>query len=266
MAYRKASRWTGWWLAICLAGVAAEIAVLVYLTSSGLIDRLGGWALIPACLPFFVAVGIAWKVLATFNRQRLAQLKQLFERKGWTMNERPSESEKSDFAAPLLHLFPTLQLLQGTARIEWFALPTPGLSALRLFEHQYVTGSGKTTQVHYHTVAAWPSGHPAVGDAGLTTAPWFLMGTYPWLTRRVLKKNSLHDPAFVDVPPRWILQGSTPTGVRFLKPHVPTELERAPEGEEWSLGAGWIVGSFKGTLDAENMERFLVHAAAILAK
>ena len=182
------------------------------------------------------------------------------------MTERPSDAEKAEFAAPLLHLFPTLQLLQGAAFIEWFAVQKSGPVKMHLFEHQYVTGSGKYTQVHHHTVAAWPSGHADVGDASLPTAPWFLIGSYPWLRRRVLKKSSLQDPAFADVPPHWVLHGAVPTGSQFLTRNVRAQLERAPEGEEWCLGAGWIICSFKGTLDAENAERFLAHARAILAK
>jgi hypothetical protein len=264
-AYRKASRWSGWWLAICLTGVAGQIAVMTFLSTSGLVDRLGWWVFIPGTLPFFIAVFVGWKVLARFNRQRLARLKESLEPRGWRMNEKPSEAEKTEFAAPLIHLFPTLQLQQGAARIEWFAVQGSGPMQMRLFEHEYVTGSGKYTQLHPHTIAAWPTGHTEIGDASLATAPWFLIGSYPWLRRRVLKKTSLHDPAFADVPPKWVLYGAVPTGTRFLKPRVRAELERAPEGEEWCLGSGWIICSFQGTLDAENIEPFLAHAKTILA-
>jgi hypothetical protein len=53
---------------------------------------------------------------------------------------------------------------------------------------------------------------------------------------------------------------------RLLNPRVRAELERAPEGEEWSLGSGWIICSFQGTLDVENADRFLAHARTILGK
>lgn len=265
-AYRRASRWSGWWLAICLAGVAGQIAVMVYLSSSGLINRMGAWVFLPACLPFFIALAIGWKVLSQFNRNRLARLKHTLESRDWKMIERPGETEKTEFAAPLIHLFPTLQLLHGAALIEWFAVQTNGSVNMRLFEHEYVTGSGKYTQVHHHTIVAFPSGHPEVGDADLPTAPWFLIGRYPWLRRRVLKKDSLQDPAFADVPEQWVLHGAVPTGTRFLTPKVRAQLEQSPEGEEWCLGSGWIICSFKGTLDSENIERFLAHARRILAK
>ena len=239
---------------------------MVFLSSSGLMDRLGWWVFIPGTLPFFIAFFVGRKVLLRFNHNRLARLKQWLEPRGWTMTEKPSETEKTEFAAPLIHLFPTLQLLQGAGRIEWFAVQASGAEAMRLFEHEYVTGSGKYTQVHHHTIAAWPAGHREVGDATLSTAPWFLIGSYPRLRRRVLKKNSLQDPAFAGLPPQWVLYGSVPTGTRFLTPRVRAELERAPEGEEWCLGSGWIICSFQGTLDTENAERFLAHAKTILSQ
>ena len=264
--YRRASRWSGWWLAICLAGVAGQIAVMVFLSSSGLMDRLGWWVFLPACLPFFIAFVIGRRVLSRFNRNRLARLKQGLESRDWQMTEKPSDAEKTEFAAALIHLFPTLELVHGAPRIEWFAVQTSGAVKMRLFEHEYVTGSGKYTQVNPHTLVAWPTGHPEVVDASLPTAPWFLIGTYQWLRRRVMKKNSLHDPAFADLPSEWVVHGSVATGTRFLTPAVRAEYARAPQGEEWSLGSGWVVCSFKGTLDAENMECFLAHARTILGK
>ena len=105
-----------------------------------------------------------------------------------------------------------------------------------------------------------------MGDADLPVAKWFLIGSYPWLIRRVRKKGSLHDAAFADLPPHWVLHGDVATGVRFLTPRVRRQLKRAPQGEEWCLGAGWIGCSFKGTLDAENGGSFLAHARAVLAK
>lgn len=239
---------------------------MVFLSSSGLMNRLGWWVFIPGTLPFFIAFYIGRKVLLRFNQNRLTGMKQCLESRGWTMSVKPSDTQKTEFAAPLIHLFPTLQLQQGAARIEWFAVHDSGLTQMRLFEHEYVTGSGKYTQVHHHTIAAWPAGHPEIGDSTLPTSPWFLIGSYPWLRRRVLKKNSLQDLAFADLPPNWVLYGSAPTGTRFLTSRIRAELERAPEGEEWCLGSGWIICSFQGTLDAENAERFLAHARTILAK
>ena len=265
-AYRKASVWTGWWLAICLLGVAAQIGVLFYLSSSGLMDRMGAWAFIPGTLPPIIAMAIGWRVLWRFNRERVRRLAQRLETLGFQMNERPDEAGKNEFAGPLLHLFPTLELQHGAAPIQWCAVQTGGPVSLRLFEHEFTTGSGKFTQVHYHTIAAWPSGHGEVGDAGLPTAKWFLIGCYPWLIRRVRKQGALHDAAFADLPSRWVLHGDAATGARFLSPRVRSELERAPQGEEWCLGAGWICCSFRGTLDAANVGEFLAHARAVLAK
>jgi hypothetical protein len=263
-AYRKASVWTGWWLAICLLGAAAQIGVLLYLSTSGLMTRMGAWAFVPGTLPLLIAFAIGWWVLARFNRRRVALLAQRLDPLGLSVNQQPDAAAKNEFAAPLLHLFPTLELRHGAAALRWLGLQARSAVKLRLFEHEFVTGSGKFTQVHTHTVVAWPAGHADVGDSGLPEAKWFLIGSYPWLIRRARSKGSLRDEAFASLPSQWVLHGDVATGVRFLTPQVRRELERAPQGEEWCIGAGWVCCSFRGTLDAENAAKFLAHVRAVI--
>jgi hypothetical protein len=195
-AYRKASEWSGWWLEICLLGVAGQIGMIFFLSLSGLMNRLGAWSFIPGVMPTLIAMLIGWRVLARFNRTRLRLLGQRLEPLGFQMTVKPTEAAKTEFAAPIVHLFPTLELQHGAARLQWFAVQTSGSVRALLFEHEYVTGSGKFTQVHHHTIVAWPASHPEIGDAALPTAPWFLIARYPWLVRRAKEKGSLKDPAF----------------------------------------------------------------------
>lgn len=134
-----------------------------------------------------------------------------------------------------------------------------------LFEHCYTTGSGKTTVEYLHTVMARPAGHRDFSDGALPTAPWLFMGKYPGSRRRSRRKQELTSPELVDVAQTWSITGDATTAARFLKPHVRRTLETSPAFEAWCIGAGWVCCSFEGTLDAENMERFLAHSREVLA-
>jgi hypothetical protein len=200
------------------------------------------------------------------KRQRVGRLAAHLAAKGVTIVRNPALAQQEEFAAPLAHLLvPTLGLRTGAAGIQWCCAIGEGAAALRLFEHEFVTGSGRTMNIHRHTVAAWPAGHPEIGDGALATAPWFFMRWISWLARHSIRNRELKQAEFADLAKAWSLLGDAGTGGRFLTPAVRAQLGQSARGEGWCLGAGWVCCYANGALMPEQLDRFLAHARTVLA-
>jgi hypothetical protein len=197
------------------------------------------------------------------NRHRIQRVAARLEGDGFQVASKPTEAERTDFAAPLAHLLPSLDLRHGAVGIQWFAVQRTG--GARLFEHLYMTGSGRSTQEHYHTVIAWPAGHADLRGSGLATAPWLFLTQYNRFIRREVKARELQAPEFADVAKRWSLLGDAATAARFLKPAVRAQLDNSPKQETWCMGAGWVCCMFKGVIDVPQLDPFLAHGREILA-
>jgi hypothetical protein len=236
------------------------------LIASGLDKRLGGWAIAIGLAPLFIAMLIGWISIARLNRQRVQNVVAELRRHGFDVLEKPTEVERLQFAAQMIPLFKALNLRTEAAGIQWCAVQGAGSHRAVLFEHEFFTGSGKSTREHHHTVLAWPAGHPDIGDPGLATGPWFFMGQYAWLMRREVRDRELKLPEFADLAKTWSLLHDSGTAARFLTPKVRAALERAPKQEAWAMGAGWVSCSFNGTLNAAGIGPFTAHARSVIAR
>lgn len=265
-AYRKAGEHTGLWLLLGLAGVASMLGTLFLLSRTEFGRQHEVWTFVISVVPMLSSFLFAAWLLNRLKRRRIGAIAAHFAPAGVPVAQKPTLPEQEQFAAPLAHLLiPTLGLVHGAAGIQWFGTLGKGATTLRLFEHEFVTGSGRTTNIHYHTVAAWPAGHPEIGDGALATAPWFFMRQTPWLARRAVRDRELKQPEFADLESVWSLLGDAGTGARFLTPSVRAQLAQSPRGEGWSLGAGWVCCFVNGALAAEELDRFLAHARGVLA-
>jgi hypothetical protein len=262
-AYKGASQQIGLWFLFSFVAVASFLAAVFFSIHIGLEKTLGAWTMVPSLGVLAGVIVTAWIVTSRRNRQRIDRVSAHLRDRAFQVTVRPAETERTDFAAPLAHLFPSLDLRYGATGIQWTAVQQTG--GVRLFEHLYMTGSGKTLQEHYHTVIAWPEGHPELGHSGFATAPWFFMAQYNRFMRREVRKRELQDPKFADLAERWSLIGDAGTAVRFLSPRVQVELQRSPKQETWCMGAGFVCCMFKGVLDVPQLEQFLNHARTTLA-
>ena len=95
--------------------------------------------------------------------------------------------------------------------------------------------------------------------------PAYHMSQYPKFIRRDVRKRELNVPDFVELARVWSLIGDPATARRFLTPAMQTALASSPKFETWCMGTGWVCCSCEGTLDGENVDRFLVHARRLLA-
>ncbi len=264
LAYHKASEPIGRLFLIGLAGVAAMLATMFVLGRTELGQRLGLWVLVIGAVPMFSAFIFGAWLLLRLKRERIGVIVARFGANGLYVRQKPTPEQQEEFAAPLAHLLPTLGLApKGAAGIQWFCIHGAGATALRVFEHEFTTGGGRTTQIHTHTVAAWPTGHPEIGDEALATAPWFFMQALPSLARGAVRDRELKHADFADLARDWSVLGDAATGTRFLTPAVRARLPRSPRGEVWCVGAGWVCCSTNGGLTAENLERFLGHARGV---
>ena len=253
----------GWWLGICFLGLAGQMGFMYLLWWSGWQNRLGAWMFLIIGIPFFLALFVGWRVMRRFNRQRIARLAGRLEGLGFPCRQDPSETTRTEFCTSFAHLLPYLGLTNGAAGVQWFAADLPHRALL--FEHEYFTGSGKSTQQHNHTVLLWPASSPDLRLPALPTLGWFMAGRLPWYRRHLYKDMKLKDASFAGALERkWYLAGDAATGRRFLTPGVQGELERAPKGEAWYVGVGWVCCCFYGTLDEANIEAFVGHARTVL--
>lgn len=262
-AYRKANQHTGLWIGICIVGALLQIALISLLTAFDLVDRLGLWVFPIAVTPIALALFLGWRMMTRKRSQRVSQLAQALSPLGFSVVSDATDAQKSDFAAPLIHLFPTLELLTGTSAIQWIATEGDDANGALLFEHEYITGSGSYAVVHQHTVLALRTGDRRIADHTLATAPWFVMARFPFLRRRAAK-NTIAVPEFTDPGNQWSMFGNAETGTRFLTARVQSLLHKAPVGEVWCLGAGYVCCAFGGTLDAPQIRAFLTHAQRVI--
>ena len=252
-------------LGIWLTALAAAMFTAALLSRAGVADRLGGWMFGLVMLPVIVVVWLGWRLLARLKRRRIGRIAGRLGELGFKVSESPSLVEKTNFGAPIAHLFGVLELRSGVAGIEWFAEHTVGTTTLLMFEHEYVTGSGKTAQPYYHTVVAWPARYPELRDSELPHANWFVMARHPWWIRRKVRDREIKHQEFAEVARKWSLFGAADTATRFLTPQARDQLERSPSGEVWCVGQGWICASTRRTLDDGNVDRFLAHIRRVLA-
>ena len=250
---------------IGLVGVAAQLGTMFLLSWSGVSARLGWGILLLGAIPMILALVFGAWTLRRLNRQRIGAVAALLGGMGFRVTMTPGQAEQNEFGAPISHLLPALGLRTGATGIQWFGIRGEGPTALRLFEHEFNTGSGKSTQTHYNTIVAWPAGHAELGDPKLAMSPWFALARMSWLMRRTMRNQELKEDSFADLAKDWCLWGDANTGARFLTASVRTHLRQSPRGEAWYVGAGWVCCAFNGTLTAENLERFLAHTRDLLA-
>ncbi|MBY0312222.1 MAG: hypothetical protein K2W85_09140 [Phycisphaerales bacterium] len=199
-------------------------------------------------IPFIVIgtiiIGVIFLVIFAYKAEkaRIAAMRASFESLGFTF------AEKVPLAgvAELLATLPTLR--NGVTGLIWnaTAAPSNGMPTI-LLEHRFTTGTGKSTQVHYHTIATTVC--PTDWHRFTLTPENFFqrLGDSWGLT----KDTDLENPAF---NAKWRLkcEHDDSTALVILTPEVQAALQDAPPHEWWSIGNGTIACCWKkGTKPAE---------------
>lgn len=203
-------------------------------------------------LPIFGAIGAAiWAVARLDHRRKLA-IKTRLEDLDFRVALTPSTEQKEAFYAPLEHLTSWLNLRHGAASIDWLA----SSQEVGVFEHQYVTGSGRSTQEHLHTVAAFPI---PVFVSKVTLA----QRRQYWLSKLTRKREDLFQIGEEGFDGDWILMGEASTGAKVFNADVRALMQEAPKGESWLIGGNYVVLAFYGALTAPNLEAFLARGRRV---
>lgn len=264
-------------------GSTGLIIVLVLLMEAGMLGMvpLAGpkhwetWRAWLFAVPPVAALVIGLTVAFSRHRRRLAGVRQELERLGFQaqMKPKPEDPSSVELWGIVQPLASGLWLQGGPQNFQWIAWAQqqagqggpegPGLKVW-LFEFEYVTGTGKGTQVHHRTVALWPVGYPGLPGTELGREAGFWMSRLGWLERRAYRKNALPPQTLGGLGGAWTLFGDVSTGERFVTGRIRALLEHAPRGECWSLGGGWVACVFRNRLDGRNLGLFYERARALL--
>ncbi|MCG3137366.1 MAG: hypothetical protein HJJLKODD_01210 [Phycisphaerae bacterium] len=252
--YRRSSQHGLLWVIIVIIGIGCGLAGGSTLPKS----VQWWWAVIVVIVPMFVAIALCVSLTGRMKRRRVGNIQADLERDGFIMDPQPDAERKNAVLAPVADLQRRLELRNGSAGIEWVALHTRQPSAVCIFEHSYITGSGKTTQEHQHTVMAWLVPQMTMGGVSVFRPHW--------LQRRVLTQNTtmvkLGDEAF---DKQWVVLGDEASAKQFFTSSMRLILADSPKGESWHLGTGWMACAFDGAMDTHNLALFRSRCAEIVA-
>jgi len=166
----------------------------------------------------------------------------------------PTPEAKTAFFEPIQHLERTAGLSGGASNLKWIAYgPIVGRQSL-IFEHEFVTGSGKSTQVHNNTGVCW------VSNLGWLTLIRPRIGEGRALER---SHEEIHvaDPVF---DKNWIIWGEPETASLVLTDSIRAELSDSPRGEVWCFGGGWACCIFRNALDEVNFPKFVQRSGNVV--
>lgn len=250
------------WFAIVLLGIAGQFGLMALLHPYQ--DQLQAWILPIAAVPFIIMIVVAMWVLARRKKKRIGNLALALSSQGIVLDPEPSEAVRQFFVPHLANLQQSFGLHEGVANLVWVAYNPQIL----IFEHHYITGSGRYTQEHNHTVIAFAASQEEPQSAHLGYQPSL------WLTKtrfgqaRLLKNAhgedlSTGDPEFDKT---WAVYGSAETMAVFLTKPVRQRLLASPRSETWQIGRGWVAVGFPTPLDATNLLAFLSHARATIGE
>jgi hypothetical protein len=259
-AYRSASRHTGKWLFICLLGLAGMLGLMFFLGSHPATKAWGAWILAIAVWPFFIAVALAVYLMKKLHLERRQKIADKLRALGFQINLEPGPEEKAEFFSRIEAFKNSANLPQGAERLCWIATRDTTDGPTSLFEYEFVTGSGKSTQEHYRSVVVLPKKWPGADGATVGWPNAFVMWRLGKIARKLMRRKENKDPVFADLEKDWSIDGDTATGERFLTPEVRAKLAHAPRGEMWCVGGDLLCLCYQNPMNAENMAKLLERA------
>lgn len=261
-AYRKANQHTFMWMVICFIGLGGQMGVMWLLYHLGWEKKMQAWILVPAAVPFILAIIFGRWRLARLNRQRVQGVSATLESLGFMVSVEPKPETKASFWQSMDQVMTYLDMSRGAEAVQWLGLRGEEGSRMAVWEYHYTTGSGRTLQVHHFTCLAWPAQHPDL-PVGLGNSDGCNIRSLQWLQRRNWRKQEITLPGLETFQKKWAVYGSVATATRVLTPEVLAVLARSPRYESWYVGTGWVCCSFRSTLNAQNLRRFWDHAQEV---
>ncbi len=213
-----------------------------------------GWIAVPIFGGPTLAAIIACAIIQSrIDKNRRTRMLDLLRSMGIEASMADNKEAAAAFFTPLGHLESVALLRDGATNLRWFAHGSIGGQYMIAFEHEYVTGSGKTTQVHTSTGVGFPSEkggitfiRPRIGEA---------------------RQYRKHEQAFklgdAEFDKEWIIWGERSYADAMFTPELLAALANSPRGEWWCIGCGWECCLTRNALDAENLGKFVSHVNGI---
>lgn len=248
------------WTFLILIGVGLQIFAMFLAHPYS--EQLKGWILVIGALPLLVMIIIALWVDSVKKRQRIERLSVSLKPLGINFDPEPKDEIRNLVRPHLEPMEGPFALQGGVQNIVWLAYN----EQLLIFEHEYTTGSGKSTQVHSRTVIAWSAHAPIRGAAIGFQHPLLVMrprvGEGQLMRRTAGEDVTIGDAVF---DKSWLVYGSQSTALNFLTDAVRSELMKSPRGEQWMIGSHWVACSFVNTFDHLNFMKFYERVKSIMA-
>jgi hypothetical protein len=246
--YRKAKGHAWMWLLLIFGSIAFSI-VLGFQFPKDI-----GWIALPIFgLPILATIIICAIIQARIDKSRRMKIIEFLRSLKFDASIADDRTVAAAFFTSLAHLETSATLRGGANNIQWFATGEIAGQPMVAFEHEYITGSGRSTQVHTSTCVAFPS------DKGGVT---FMRPRFG--EARVYRKN---DMAFKleneEFDSRWVIWGEKKFADAFFSQELMIALRNSPSGEWWCIGGGWECCLTRNALDGENLGRFISHANSI---
>ncbi|MEO7454181.1 MAG: hypothetical protein ABIV13_05395 [Fimbriimonadales bacterium] len=239
--YRKAKGYWWIWLLCVFGGIAVGFTAVAQFPKDA-----GPWIFAVVGGPILLGIITGAVLDRKLTKGRQKRVGAFLELLGLNFILDPEPDVKQAFFSQVQQLEQNAALRSGGANLQWIAYGAiQGRQAL-IFEHMYVAGSGRTTQVQEHTAVCW-------------------VGNQPWLTLlrprvgegRALERShpELHvaDERF---DKNWIIWGEQ-AGIDILTDSFRARLADSPRGEMWCFGGGWACCLFKYPLDPSNLANFI---------
>lgn len=258
-AYGHSHRENFVWFGIVFTGLVLGLTLTLVLSRYS----ESPWLFVAVLGPFGIGLALGvWRTRA-MKAARKQAIRDALENDQFVVDLAPSPERAQTVFAPVQHLQSMLGLRDGAARIDWIALHSP---STLIFEHEYVTGSGRTTAVHTCTVIAISAAHATLARARIGAEPWMWSERPVFLRRRFLRSAGNIVSVGVGAFDRhWITAGHADTARALFTDRTRAILESSPRGEVWCAGVGFVCCAYRGALTADNLMRMLQRTRDVLS-
>ena len=236
------------WLLLVFASIGFSVFVSFQMPQDA------GWIMLPVFMvPILAAIVTCAVIQHRIDKNRRLEMVALLQSMGLESTMADDKEAAAAFFSKLAHLETSAMLRDGGARLQWYGYGEIGGQYMVAFEHEYVTGSGRNTQVHTSTCVGFPS-----EKGGLS----FMRPRFG--ERRAFRKSTdAFDLGDEEFDKEWVLWGTQSYVDSIFSPELVAALSDSPKGEWWCIGGGWKCCITKVALDAENLAKFIAHSNAI---
>ncbi len=253
-AYKRATSGSWQFVLIVLGGLVLGFAIMMFSIGT---KKNGPVAFGLFLVCFLGALVTGWLVVRRIYRRRVSAITQRLVTEGFSLDPKPSSEAKAACFQPVAEALAWSGIHKGADFVLWIATPAASPEGPRMFEHEYVVGSGRTSREITHTVIVWP---------GRADWPGLVLArrsrTMRWVERRQgLQDIEIGSPEFDRL---WRVSGSEALARKVLSPAVIDLLASSPVGETWAFSAGHVCCVFHRQVGPRSLVTMLERGRTLL--